>query len=434
MAGNCNNKTATNATNDVEAEFFTSRNLDELRQEIEKTGDEAKGAYAAAFAENRKPTPAEKSRYDELMLRAEGLSMRLAQQQRKAQRAAGAAEARSGAFSTTMEDVSALFTEDASYRPQGKAARGAAWGRAVVKECSDGYRFKGITSSGTVLVATPQPPAIIAGRPAAQLRSFIPTQQTDGVFSYLRQDVRINRAAPVAPGTLKPVSDYLFTRVDDRVRTIAHLSTPLHRADLSDASVLQELVSGELLHGLEMELERQIILGDGVGENFLGIKNTPGIQTTSRPTADDMGSFLALRQAVTRLEVVGLSGGVWICSPQDWENLETTVVTDGSLLMNAGNAQALPLDRSARRLYGIPVCSTPSAPPGFAYLIDPESTRLWMRQEARIDWSESLYDPNMLGVGQGSTLFETNQVRFRCENRSGFGVLRPTGIVRIDLS
>jgi hypothetical protein len=64
--------------------------------------------------------------------------------------------------------------------PAAKGSRGKAWGRAVVDACSDGVRYKGITPSGSVVVAVPAPQVAVTGRPLPSLRNLLPTEQSDG--------------------------------------------------------------------------------------------------------------------------------------------------------------------------------------------------------------------------------------------------------------
>lgn len=70
-----------------------------------------------------------------------------------------------------------------------------------------------------------------------------------------------------------------------------------------------------------------------------------------------------------------------------------------------------------------------------AYLVDfAGSTELHLRQDATVDWSEALYDPDALGVGVGASDWARNLIRWRAALRAGFVVKRPAGVVRIDLT
>jgi HK97 family phage major capsid protein len=192
-----------------------------------------------------------------------------------------------------------------------------------------------------------------------------------------------------------------------------------------------------MFFGLEQALEAEIITGSGTGEHIEGMANTAGIQTvpliTGGPsTAIDL--VRTLRRALTRLEGYGLTGTGWVMNPADWEKVETLATTGGELLM-ASAGQQVPVDQAARRLWGIPVVSTPSCPAGVAYLADfLGSTKLYVREEANLSWSENTWDPDALGEGLGASDFARNLVRFRAEGRFGFAVTRPTGVVKVALA
>ena len=56
------------------------------------------------------------------------------------------------------------------------------------------------------------------------------------------------------------------------------------------------------------------------------------------------------------------------------------------------------------------------------------STRLFETEQAVLTWSGNVFD-----VSSGSSDFVKNLVRWRCESRIGFGVLRSPGLVKIAL-
>jgi hypothetical protein len=62
------------------------------------------------------------------------------------------------------------------------------------------------------------------------------------------------------------------------------------------------------------------------------------------------------------------------------------------------------------------------------------SIEMKANSEGAFDWSENIYNPDQFGVGVGGSLFEANQMVFRCEGRFGLDILRPAGIVEIDLT
>lgn len=393
---------------------------DELRAEHRRAVIEARKITDAALLAERELTDEEARRCEDLLTKADGLNARIKLLKKN--------------FSATPGDLAQLAVSVPG-APPSKALRGSTWGAAVVRQASDQYgRFKGLTPSGATLVQVEAPEPVALGRPVTSLRSLIPSEQNSGVFSFLRQTVRTNNAAVVAKGALKPTSPYAFELVEDRARVVAHLSEPIPRQDLADAPALTDFIRAEMSWGCERALEAEILTGSGTGEHMTGLANTAGIQTVSLIGATAIEKLRTLRRGITRLEAQGLVGTGFVMNPSDWEDIETLATTGGELLMsNAG--QNVPVDSSARRLWGIPVVSTPSAAQGTAWLADFQgSTKLYLREEVRLDWSENTYDPDALGDGVGASDFQLNYIRFRAEMRAGFAVTRPSGVVRIALT
>jgi HK97 family phage major capsid protein len=251
-----------------------------------------------------------------------------------------------------------------------------------------------------------------------------------GQIRYPRHDVRSNQAAPVAPGGRKPVSDYALTPVEDSCKTIAHLSTPVQRQSLADAVTLQDFIQTEMFYGVERALEDEVINGDGTGQNLTGLAHTSGVQTVAYST--DL--VTTTRKAVTALENQGLTGtSFWVMAPADFEAIELNLTDMGTYVMTEAG-QAVPVESATRRLWSRSVVVSVSAPAGTAYLVDAGSVRLYVREDANLSWSENVYDPDALGTGVGASDFERNLVRFRAEGGFGFGVLRPSGVVKVSLA
>lgn len=311
--------------------------------------------------------------------------------------------------------------------PKVKALGGSGgWSRKVIGDVPG----KALLPSGAVPVSVPlNPEPVRTDAPVLALRQLLPTQpDTTGRFSYLRQTARTNNADVVAPGARKPTSVFSLERIEERCRVIAHLSEPISRMDLDDAPALQNFLDEELRLGLELALEDEIVNGSGTGEHFTGIANVSGSQ--SQVWTTDL--LTTLRKSVTALEVLGLTAGAWILSPADWERVELTANTSGYSMAQAG--QAVPVERAARRLWSAPVVVSTAVTAGTGYLLDLGSVELRIREDARIDWSEAVYDPDRFGTGDGGTAFEANEVVFRAEGRFGFAVTRPAGVVEVDLT
>jgi HK97 family phage major capsid protein len=315
--------------------------------------------------------------------------------------------------------------------PKIKAVGGSEWGGVLVRHHTDPMgNTKALLPSGAVPVTVPlAAEPVRMGEPVLSLRQVIPTVADPvGRWSYLRQTQRQNNASVVAPGARKPTSPFSLERVDGRAVTLATLSEPLHRADLADAEMLRTFIDTELRLAVETTLEDEIVNGSGEGEHFEGLATTSGTQAQAWTT----DALSTTRAALTKLENMSLAGSAYVLSPADWETIELSQNTGGYALAQGG--AGVPVDRAARRLWSVPVVVSTTVPAGTGFLIDAGSVELRIREEAVIDWSENLYNPDQFGPGDGGSLFEANMIVFRCEMRAGWAVKRPPGIVEIDLT
>lgn len=256
------------------------------------------------------------------------------------------------------------------------------------------------------------------------LVGVLPLEGTDS-WSYLRQVARVNNAAPVQAGALKPTSVYTVEKVTKGVTTLAHLSEKIPRQTLSDAGGLEEFLRMEMEFGLREELESQIVSGNGSGtaegQNFTGILNTSGIQAVPFST-DRIGTA---RNAITALEAVGITPTAFALSPQDWASIETTRGSDGHFLAPGG-----PVDRGAARLWGLRVVTSTAVPTGVGIVADwAGSMVLRMREDAVMEWFNSAYD-----AAAAATDYQRNLVQARAELRAGFGVMRGLGVARFGMT
>lgn len=259
---------------------------------------------------------------------------------------------------------------------------------------------------------------VVSGRPATSLLDVLPSEKLDKgnrTHTYLRQTVRTNNAAPVAPGAVKPTSIYTMTPEEGRLKVIAHLSEPMNQYDLEDNRHLVTFIEDELTYGLGTALTAQIVAGDGTGENFTGLTVAEGTQVQPY----HLDPILTARAGLTKLETVGLSGLAYVLNPIDWEDIETATITSGEfLLQNAG----APLDRVERRLWGVRVVLDNAIAAGSGLLIAEDSAHLVTDGRVKIEWAMVADD------------FNRNVVRARCEGRFDLAIERPLGVVELDLT
>ena len=91
------------------------------------------------------------------------------------------------------------------------------------------------------------PEVVPIGRPAVSVLDVLPTRLVPPSYSFLRQSVRTLLAAPVAEGSTKPTSTISVAAVENRLRTVAHISEQINHYLLTDSVNLERFVVDELV-------------------------------------------------------------------------------------------------------------------------------------------------------------------------------------------
>ncbi len=270
------------------------------------------------------------------------------------------------------------------------------------------------------------------------MRSIITIGNTGSdVVEYVQQISETNNAAmvpeaqstaPIGDGTggtttaalggLKPESGMVFGRVTTNVKTVAHWMPATKRA-LADAGQMQTLIDGFLRWGLDAELEDQMVLGNGVGENFTGLTNIANL--TAQPW--DTNIVTTTRRAKTKVRLVGrTTPTAFLLNPSDWETIQLTRTEEGG----ANTGQFLfggPAANEVQTLWNLPVVECESVPVGTGYVGNFHLLVLWDREQAGVQMTDSHND-----------FFVRNLVAILAEARAAFGCLKPAGIVEMDLT
>lgn len=303
-------------------------------------------------------------------------------------------------------------TEDRGYlRVGSKDALAPVLTKATATGATGGV--KSLVSSVDVIepVMVPEAP-VPMGVPASTIWDLIPARRVPRDYSFLQQTTRDNRAKPVAVGEVKPTSQYVMKRVENRLKVVAHLSEPIHIYDLSDNENLARFLANELQYGLFVGVENQLFNGDGTGENFKGLNVTSGIQVQTFKT----DPILTTRAAITQLETMGYTPDGIFLNPLDWEAIETS-----QYLLN--DQAGSPVDRAARRLWGVPVAISNSIARGTE----------WVKSKDSI-----VLDTDVNGIdltwGTQDDDFARNQVRARCEGRFEVTTFQPAAIVKATIA
>jgi HK97 family phage major capsid protein len=218
---------------------------------------------------------------------------------------------------------------------------------------------------------------------------------------------------------LKPQSSFAFVGEQAPIRTLAHWEAA-HRNVLADEPQLRSIIDNELMYGLRLREDDQILNGAGTGEDLTGILNTAGIQdynwsdgvggTTPDTKAD------ALRRAATLSFLAYYEPTGIVLHPNDWEDIELTKDLQGQYLVAVSVAMG-----GEPRVWRMPVIDTPAMTEGTALVgAFGSGAQLYDREQASIRISE-----------QHSDFFIRNAIVVLAEQRLALAVKRPEAFVKV---
>lgn len=270
---------------------------------------------------------------------------------------------------------------------------------------------------------TPQREGIVErAKRVSRVRDLFPVQQTNtNMIEYFRVSGFTNNAAAVAERSgsafaAKPQSSMTVVGVQAPVRTIAHFEVA-HRNVLDDEPTLRGIIDNELLYGLRLVEDDQILNGDGTGSNLTGIREVSGVQTQvwSAGTAGDT-RIDAVRRAITKALLAYYEPTGIIVHPSDMEDIELTKDAQERHLMT----MSVSLGAEAR-LWRLPMVSTPAITEGYALVGSfGIGATLYDRMEGTIRVAE-----------QHSDFFIRNAVAVLAEERIALAVKRPESFVEV---
>jgi HK97 family phage major capsid protein len=273
-------------------------------------------------------------------------------------------------------------------------------------------------------------PIVIQPKRTKRVRDLFPTRTTTAaIIEYFRMTGFTNNAAAVAERNAgntafaaKPQSSMSFEGVQTSVKTLAHWEAA-HRNVLADEPQLRSIIDNELMYGLRLQEDAQILNGDGTGENLQGVLQTPGIQTydwsdgaySSTPGLSDSKAD-AIRRAATLSFLAYYEPSGVVMHPNDWEDLELTKDGNGQYLIAVSVAMG-----GEPKVWRLPVVETPAMTEGEALVGSfGQGAQLYDREQASIRISE-----------QHADFFIRNAIVILAEQRLALAVKRPESFVKV---
>lgn len=183
------------------------------------------------------------------------------------------------------------------------------------------------------------------------VRDLIAPGQTDSnAIEYVRETGYTNSADVIAEGAQKPYSDIEFDQVTANVRTIAHLFK-VSRQMLDDAPALRSYIDGRAIYGLQLAEERQLLFGDGTGQNIAGIVPTAEAFDAEFEPAEQT-VIDRIRLALLQVALAEYAADGIVLNPVDWARIELTKDKESRYIIGQ------PAGATGNTLWRLPVVET----------------------------------------------------------------------------
>ena len=273
-------------------------------------------------------------------------------------------------------------------------------------------------TTGTGGVGVGIQPTRVPGIVADPERQFVirdlimPGRTGSNAVEFVQESGFQNMAAIQATeGAAKAQSDISFALKTTNVVTIAHWFRASKQV-LSDIPLMQSYINGRAIYGLKYKEEEQILAGNGVGGNMLGlIPQASAFNNALRKAGDT--KIDTLRRAILQVRIAEYRASAIALNPVDWADIELTKDSTGSYIWV--NVQ----EGGAQRLWKLPVVDSNAVPEG-EFLVGAMNiaAQIFDREEAAVEVSTEDGDN-----------FRTNMVTIRAEERLAMAVYREESFV-----
>lgn len=298
------------------------------------------------------------------------------------------------------------FVESKAY----KAAKAEGFKRAAIVDLDIDLKTLMSTSAGFAPESVRSGLVVEKATRPIQVIDLIPTFPiSQAAFVYMEETTRTHSAAELAEAGTYAEDAYVYTQRTSTVRKIA-TSIPVTDEQLEDEMQVRSMLEQRLAFGLRQRLDGQILTGDGVAPNLLGLNNVSSIQTQAKGNDPTIAAFM---KALTKVRVTGRanpSGAVF--HPNDWQDVVLTQNSNGDFLFGNPFMGAGP-----NSLFGIPIAISDAQTENTALVVDfANFTRLDDRRGVSIM------------VGYSGTQFVEGKQTLRADMRVAFTCLRAAAI------
>lgn len=240
---------------------------------------------------------------------------------------------------------------------------------------------------------------------------LLPSGETDSdVVQYVQVLTLPEQAAETAPGDLKPEAAFTTLDADAQVRTIAGW-LKIRRQSLADIPVLRQMLGVLLPHDVRRRLEAQALAGDGLGDNLLGILNTPGIGAPAFVAGDNVAD--AILRAMTVVILSDADPNFAALHPLSWQDI--LLMREDQANRTGAYIYGSPAMAAAPTIWGLATTPNRAVPQATPLVGDSMGASVLYREGVNTRVSDSDGDD-----------FRRNRVTMLAETRAALPVWRPT--------
>jgi len=248
-------------------------------------------------------------------------------------------------------------------------------------------------------------------RPIQVIDTIPGGRTTQAAIVYMEETTVTSAAAERAEAAAYAESTLELTEQSSTVRSIG-TSIPVTDEQLEDVEQVRTYLNTRLPFLVRQRLDGQILTGDGVAPNLLGINNLSGIQSQALGSDTVPDAFYKAMKAV---RVTGrATPSIIYIHPNDWQDIRLLRTADGIYIW--GN----PSEAGPMRLWGVLVVETDAQSENTGVVGDTANfSQLFIRRDVTIE------------VGLDSDDFTKGIQTLRCGIRCAFVGYRPAAFCQV---
>lgn len=290
----------------------------------------------------------------------------------------------------------------------------------VTLEIEDIWKHKAVTTDAASVGGAINPMILpgVYGEPDFPLtiRALLaPGSTTSNMIKYVKEGVFTDLTATVKEAAQKPKGDLTLTTAESPVRKIAHLLDVSMEA-LDDIAFLESYIRSKMMRGLKLAEEKQLLFGDGVDPNILGIM--PQATAFDETLLTKMGITTPtlldrLFASIIQINLAQYGATGFVLNPIDYGAAIMVKTTDGAYLM------VNPAANNNPRIWGLPVVQSMNMEQGtFLTGAFRDGAQIFDRTNAFMTMSQENNDN-----------FEKNMFTLRIEERLALALYAPKAFV-----